>query len=68
VPVAMRMGNIWSLHGQVEQKCNRCRVARMTRPWGGTASRMPPLAVYNGRPFVRSSLWAADYMQKGSGV
>jgi hypothetical protein len=24
VPVAMRMGNIWSPHGQVEQTCNRC--------------------------------------------
>jgi hypothetical protein len=34
VPVAMRMGNIWSLHGQVEQKCNRCRVARMTPTLG----------------------------------
>jgi hypothetical protein len=30
--------------------------------------RIPPLAVANWRPFVRSSLWAAGYMPEGSGV
>ena len=62
VPVAMRMGNIWSPHGQVEQTCNRCCVARTTATVGRNS------IAHSVRPFIALGSGLHAETQRGATV